>query len=215
MVVLHYTAMTSATGTRDWLCNPQSQVSAHYVISETGTLWQLVNEVNRAWHAGVGAWGGSDDVNSHSIGIEIANTGYQPFPEPQMRVLEDLLRGIMTRWSIPAHRVIGHSDMAIGRKIDPGRRFDWRRLARQGLAIWPEGADQCPVDPATFHENARIFGYRWNDGQEDALLQAFRQRFAPWAKGPVGVEDTAIMTHLANRWPVSSVVADGSAKLYV
>lgn len=132
MVVIHYTAMESCAAARDWLSNPASEVSSHYVIARDGQGWQLVAESMRAWHAGKGAWAGCDDVNSRSIGIELCNTGAEPFPEPQMVALETLLQGISLRWDI-AH-VIGHSDMAPGRKIDPGPRFDWRRLVGQGLA---------------------------------------------------------------------------------
>jgi N-acetylmuramoyl-L-alanine amidase len=196
MIMLHYTAMSSAEGARDWLCNPEAQVSAHYVIAENGQLWQLVEETQRAWHAGAGAWGAICDVNSHSIGIEIANTGSQPFPEPQMAVLERLMSEMMRRWDIPAHRVVGHSDTALGRKIDPGARFDWRRLARQGLAIWPE-----PRDGGDFWQDARRFGYVFEPEQKDAVLNAFRLRFRPWATGPLDAEDCALMADLAQRWP--------------
>ena len=90
IVVLHYTAMASAEGARDWLCHPDAGVSAHYVIGRQGTVWQLVREDMRAWHAGLGAWGSITEVNSRSIGIEIANTGAEPFPEPQMAALTKL-----------------------------------------------------------------------------------------------------------------------------
>ncbi|WP_299928048.1 N-acetylmuramoyl-L-alanine amidase [uncultured Pelagimonas sp.] len=191
--------MTSAIGARDWLCNPEAEVSAHYVIAEDGHLWQLVSEEDRAWHAGAGAWGGIQDVNSHSIGIEIANTGSQPFADPQMRVLENLLRGIMTRWDIPADRVIGHSDCALGRKIDPGRRLDWLRLARQGLAIWPDAAM-----PGDFAKDCAAFGYVAEQGQQDQLLDAFRMRFRPWAVGPLDDMDRGLAADLAARWPFQS-----------
>ena len=138
MIVLHYTAMETCEAARDRLCDPAAEVSAHYLISETGTLWQLVPEAQRAWHAGAGQWGDVTDINSRSIGIELANTGDVPFPEPQMAVLEGLMIGIMSRWQIRPERVIAHSDMAPARKSDPGPRFDWRRLARSGLSIWPE-----------------------------------------------------------------------------
>lgn len=134
LIVLHYTAMAGAEAARDWLCNPEAEVSAHYVVARDGACWQLVDEAMRAWHAGRGAWQGCEDVNSASVGIELANTGAEPFPEPQMAVLEALLRGIMARWDIPPEGVIGHEDSAPGRKIDPGSRFDWRRLERLGLA---------------------------------------------------------------------------------
>lgn len=134
-IVLHYTAMGSAGEALERLCDPQAEVSAHYLIGSDGMLWQMVDEPCRAWHAGAGQWQGLDDVNSRSIGIELDNRGNHPFAEPQMAVLEAMLPQIMGRWSIPAEGVIGHSDSAPGRKFDPGPRFDWARLVRQGLAV--------------------------------------------------------------------------------
>lgn len=190
--------MESAETARDWLCDPRAQVSAHYVLASDGTLWQLVDEDARAWHAGAGAWGPVKDVNSRSIGIEIANTGHIPFAARQMDGLERLVAGIMKRHSIPPERVIGHSDMAPGRKIDPGPRFDWLRLARQGLAVWPE-----PQGDGDFLENARRFGYPAAIPQ-DILLHSFRLRFRPGATGPLDATDRALMANLAQRWPVAT-----------
>ncbi|WP_167647927.1 N-acetylmuramoyl-L-alanine amidase [Mameliella alba] len=204
MVVLHYTAMTSAEAARDWLCNPESEVSCHYVVAEDGRCWQLVREEDRAWHAGRGCWGGVADVNSHSIGIELANTGFHPFPEPQMAVLGDLLRGICSRWAVPPERVVGHSDTALGRKIDPGSRFDWRRLALCGLAVWPvAGAEE--LDEARFWQDCRSFGYEVTPETQGEVLAAVRMRFRPWAKGPHDGEDCAIMADLARRFPCRDV----------
>ncbi|KKM93019.1 hypothetical protein LCGC14_1212640 [marine sediment metagenome] len=118
------------------LCLPEAEVSAHYMIAADGRVTQMVAEDRRAWHAGAASWGGVSDVNSCSIGIELDNTGLSGFSAPLMLALEDLLDGIMTRWAIPPKRVIGHSDCAPGRKIDPGPRFDWRRLALGGRAVW-------------------------------------------------------------------------------
>ena len=196
-IVLHYTAMDCAEKARDWLCNEEAQVSAHYVISETGTVWQLVDEAKRAWHAGAGQWGGITDMNSRSIGIEISNTGSQPFSEPQMTALETLMTGIMDRWPITPERVIGHSDMAPGRKIDPGRRFDWRRLALRGLAIWPEMAD----DADDFYQSATRFGFGVTDENREQVLDAFRMRFRPHAEGPLFDDDAKVMAALARAWP--------------
>ncbi|MCC1491573.1 N-acetylmuramoyl-L-alanine amidase [Cognatishimia sp. F0-27] len=212
IVLLHYTAMTDAVAARDWLCTGESQVSAHYVLAEDGRLWQLVREEHRAWHAGAGAWGGIDDVNSASIGIEIANDGFSPFSEPQMARLERLIAEIMARWSIPPERVLGHSDVALGRKIDPGRRFDWARLARRGLAIRPQPqaieaqarimADAQPADG--FLSDAARFGYVASADQQDVVLEALRHRFRPWAFGPMDATDRAIMRICAASWPVSA-----------
>lgn len=201
LIVIHYTAMTSVAEARARLCDPAHEVSAHWLISESGDTEQLVDEALRAWHAGAGQWGAVTDVNSRSIGIELANSGSQPFAEPQMAALERLLAGIMARWGIPPERVIGHSDMAPARKSDPGSRFDWARLARQGLSVWPKlGAHG---DPALFTADARRFGYP--DAPDDLLLRAFRLRFRPWAQGPLDPQDAAMAADLARRFPVDAV----------
>lgn len=204
MVVLHFTAMADPDASRAWLCTPEAEVSAHYQIDPDGTVWRLVPEALRAWHAGAGAWGPVGDVNSRSIGIELANTGRTPFAAPQIDALEALLPGIMARWHIPPERVIGHSDMALRRKVDPGRRFDWRRLARGGMAIWPEG--HAPADPAQFAAAAARIGYVQGDGlQPTDVLEAFRHRFRPWVApdAPLDAIDAGLAAEIAERWPVA------------
>lgn len=214
MVVLHYTAMIDSKAALERLCDQAVEVSAHYLVGRDGRCWQLVDESKRAWHAGAGHWGGRADVNSHSIGIELDNDGNSPFSEPLMTRLERLLPGILQRWKIPCERVIGHSDMAPGRKIDPGRRFDWQRLARQGLACWPtasaadEGAsapeEAAPLgkkDDTVFREAANRLGFP-TEGPLDDLLDAFRARFAQQARGPLSAKDIALARHLARRFPV-------------
>ncbi|MEZ5675604.1 MAG: N-acetylmuramoyl-L-alanine amidase [Thalassovita sp.] len=210
MVVLHYTAIPCAASL-ERLCDPQAEVSAHYLISETGRIWQLVPEDKRAWHAGAGKWGSVTDVNSHSIGIELVNLGTHPFAEPQMAALEWLLAGIMQRWAIRPERVIGHSDMAPDRKSDPGPRFDWHRLARQGLAVWP---DVCRADHRgeegwsaetilQMGQALRRFGYVMPDNDMAPLhvYHAFCDRF-----GCGGAENRgyaiAMARDLAARFPV-------------
>ena len=142
MLVLHYTGMRTAEAALRRLCDPQAEVSAHYLIDEDGTVLQLVEEARRAWHAGQGYWAGESDINSGSIGIELVNPGhafgYRAFPEAQMQALEGVCLEILARQPIPAHRVLGHSDVAPDRKEDPGELFDWSRLARAGIGIWPE-----------------------------------------------------------------------------
>lgn len=196
LVVIHYTAMSSCAAARDRLCDPAAEVSAHWLIDRDGQAEQLVDEALRAWHAGAGAWGGADDVNSRSIGIELVNRGDEPFAAPQMRALETVLAGILTRWAIPPQGVIGHSDMAPDRKIDPGPRFDWQRLARMGLAVWPD-ATRCP--PGDFAADLTRFGYP--PAAPEALLHAFRLRFRPWAAGPLEDTDRRLAADLAARFP--------------
>ena len=195
LIVLHYTAMETCDAARDRLCDPAIEVSAHYLISQTGLVLWLVAEDMRAWHAGAGEWGGITDVNSHSIGIELANTGAQPFPHPQMCALEALLRTIMARWAIPPHNIIGHSDMAPARKSDPGPRFDWRRLARLGLSVWPSDLPSTSDLDKPFRSLLTAFGYP-AQADDDTLLRAFRLRFRPWASGPLDAQDRLIAQSL-------------------
>ena len=199
MVVLHYTAMETAEAACARLCDEAAEVSAHYLISEQGGVIQLVSEDMRAWHAGAGAWGDVADVNSHSIGIELANTGDTPFSAAQMDALEGLLADILDRWDIPAARVIAHSDMAPLRKLDPGPRFDWRRLALGGFSVWPEDAKAGSRAWVDFLVHAGVFGYRCDD--KDALLAAFRMRFLPHKTGGLDALDVGMMKHLAEEWP--------------
>ncbi len=196
LIVLHYTAMPTAGDALARLCDPDTEVSAHYLIGETGAVFPLVPEEMRAWHAGAGAWGQTGDINSRSIGIELANDGRTPFAVRQIAALEDLLGDIRHRWSVPPERVIAHSDMAPARKADPGPRFDWRALALARHAVWPETG----AEPGDFRADARRFGYP--DLPEEALLQAFRLRFRPWAAGPADDTDRALAADLAVRFPV-------------
>lgn len=195
LVVIHYTAMQDCDAALRALCDPVREVSAHYLIRRDGAVLALVDEAQRAWHAGAGEWAGRGDVNSRSIGIELDNDGASPFAAPLIDALEGLLAGIMARWAIPPHGVIGHSCMAPGRKIDPGPRFDWHRLGRQGLALWPDARGELPLDAARFRANARAYGFP--DVEDDLLLQAVRLRFRHGAKGPLDGRDCAIMAEMA------------------
>lgn len=137
-VVIHYTGMATAEAALARLCDPEAEVSAHYTIDEEGRCYKHVEEARRAWHAGVSAWRGRQNVNDFSIGIELVNPGhgpdYHPFTEPQMQRLIRLLREIYGRHPIDPANVVGHEHVAPGRKRDPGELFDWERLAQEGLA---------------------------------------------------------------------------------
>ena len=187
--------MASARAALDRLCDPAYEVSAHYLVGLDGRLWQLVDEDRRAWHAGQGSWQGRADVNSRSIGIELDNNGRQPFPEPQMQVLEALVAGIRARWDIPPDGVIGHSDMAPGRKSDPGPRFDWARLDRAGLSRPPRAVSPDPA--ASFRDLAVSAGYPATAGDDD-LLRAVRLRLRPWATGPLDPADARALAPAAS-----------------
>ncbi len=198
--MIHYTAMTSCDAARETLCNPATEVSAHYLISARGEVLALVPEELRAWHAGAGRWGAVTDVNSRSIGIELANPGNAPFAATQMDALEPLLAGIIDRWQVPPERVIAHSDCAPERKIDPGPRFDWRRLARGGLAVWSD-AKPAPLNADAFGTALATIGYD-PTRSSDILLAAFRLRHRPGAVGPLDPADMGIALDLARRFPV-------------
>lgn len=201
LIVLHYTAMAGCDVALARLCAPEHEVSAHYLISRHGEAFQLVDEARRAWHAGAGIWAGAGDVNSRSIGVELDNDGVSPFAAAQIDRLEQLLAGIMARWNIPPEAVIAHSDIAPMRKVDPGRRFDWRRLARRGLGVWPQAGAAVALDRPGFLQAAAGFGYAPEFGFE-AVHSAFRQRFRPHAFGPLEGADMAAITELAARYPV-------------
>ena len=183
MIVLHYTGMPDAAGALDRLTSPDSQVSAHYLVDEDGSIFTLVDESKRAWHAGKARWRGVSDVNSASIGIEIVNPGhewgYVPFPDPQVASVVRLVHLIKDRYAITRGNVIGHSDIAPTRKQDPGELFPWEELARRRLAL-PRPTKKL-TDPlwtdAGFLLALERFGYDVTDGF--AATVAFQRRFRP------------------------------------
>jgi N-acetylmuramoyl-L-alanine amidase len=150
-IVLHYTGMPDAKAALVKLCMPGTEVSAHYLVMDDGHIVQCVPETRRAWHAGTASWAGEADINSCSIGIEIANPGhdhgYPEFPRRQVAAVITLCRSILTRYRIPPHRVLGHSDVAPGRKKDPGEKFPWRLLHGSGIGLWVKPAPIVPGGP--------------------------------------------------------------------
>ena len=192
MLVLHYTGMTSAAAALDRLCDPAARVSAHYVVEEEGTVWQLVPERCRAWHAGRSYWQGERELNAVSIGVEIVNPGhewgYRAFPETQMAAVERLCRDLLSRHAIPPDRVVGHSDIAPDRKTDPGELFDWPRLARAGIGLWPRPHRLPEADAGRIDAAARVraiadltaIGYGVDaTALERPAIIAFQRRFRP------------------------------------
>lgn len=193
MLVLHYTGMASAEDACDLLCSPASGVSCHYLVDEDGTITQMVAEDQRAWHAGVSSWKGETDTNSRSIGIEIQNPGhtlgYRAFPARQMDAVAALCADILRRHDIPPAHVLAHSDVAPGRKIDPGELFDWAFLHRQGIGHWvpPSPPDATPLpagDLRIFQRLLAAYGYGIAEtGQCDEatarVTDAFQRHFNP------------------------------------
>ena len=182
ILVMHYTGMKTAADAINWLANPESKVSAHYVVTEDGQIVQMVREEDRAWHAGRGSWRDiKSDMNSASIGIEIVNTGYEwgyvPFPEEQMDSVVRLATDIVQRHHIKPANVIGHSDLAPARKQDPGELFDWERLASVGLALKRprKNLSDPPWTDGGFMLALERFGYDIENPQ--AAVVAFQRRF--------------------------------------
>jgi N-acetylmuramoyl-L-alanine amidase len=185
MLVMHYTGMRDDEVALKRLTDPEAQVSSHYLIDEAGLVYRLVDEGRRAWHAGVSYWAGERDINGVSIGIELVNPGhdfgYRPFPEAQMTALIDLSRAILSRHKIPASRVLGHSDVAPARKIDPGELFDWQRLAKAGIGRWPQPAKGA-ADAASVRAALSTIGYEVSpEGAVDKItkqsLAAFQRHY--------------------------------------
>ena len=165
MLILHYTGMQSAEAAIERLRDPAARVSSHYVVDEVGTVFCLVPEDRRAWHAGVSFWQGRRVLNDCSVGIEIVNPGhewgYRAFPPAQMEAVRQLSIGIMGRHGIAARRVLGHSDVAPDRKQDPGELFDWPWLAASGVGIWPTLAPRtrgATLDEAGLIDLAGVLG---------------------------------------------------------
>ena len=210
ILVLHYTGMKSGTEALARLCDPAPpRVSAHYMVEEDGTVYRLVPEARVAWHAGVSSWKGERNLNGVSIGVEIVNPGhewgYRPFPERQIDKLISLIDDIRTRWTIPDQNIVGHSDIAPGRKDDPGELFPWARLHQAGHGIWvpPQAAPGEPLREAD--EGVGVFA-----------LQAGLTRLG-YDSAPSGVFDAGtrdIVTAFQRHWRPSLCdgVADGETR---
>jgi len=189
-IILHYTGMASADEAVERLCDPDSSVSAHYVIDEDGGVTQLVEEEDRAWHAGQSFWHGARDLNDLSIGIELVNPGhafgYRTFPELQIKALRKLVRTLMDRYEMKAGCILAHSDIAPTRKQDPGELFPWKKLALDGIGLWPhpEEGDYAPAGETEVTTLLRAIGYACPNAAPEIMLAdqiAFLRRYHPEA----------------------------------
>lgn len=189
LIILHYTGMESAKAALERLCDPKAEVSAHYLIEESGKTHSLVPDEKRAWHAGVSYWKGETDINAHSIGIEIVNPGhefgYQAFPEKQIKVVIKLCKSLMKKYNIPPANILGHSDIAITRKIDPGHLFPWEKLARDEIGLWPtphehdyQAAEDIILDEDKLKTCFTNFGYDPSKPL-NGIITAFHRHYAP------------------------------------
>ena len=189
-LIMHYTGMINGANALEKLCDPKSKVSAHYLVEENGQVYHLVNEQKRAWHAGVAKWEDDEDINDISIGIEIVNSGhayagyesvYKAFPEVQMAQVIGLAQKIINRHKIKRHYVLGHSDVAWRRKIDPGELFDWKKLSQNGVGVWPTSSSEgvkIKVDLSNFLRQLKTFGYDVDFEKDPSeTITAFQRHF--------------------------------------
>lgn len=192
MIVLHYTGNGTLEQVLNKLADPASKVSAHYVVDKDGTVYEMVNPDRRAWHAGVSNWQGKRDINSRSIGIEIINNGRDPYPLRQLDIVAALCRHFIEKHDIPLYNVVGHSDIAPGRKDDPGPLFLWNRLARYKVALMPDATLGDRFRTSKLFGNTRVlremltsagygddFSPDPNPSLQD-IVKAFQSRYQPW-----------------------------------
>ena len=193
VIVLHYTEQDSVEQSLDTLRSRNSggRVSSHYLLGKDGKIYQLVSDAKRAWHAGAGRWGAITDVNNASIGIEIDNDGKSPFPDAQIDSLIVLLRDLTTRLRIPPTQIIGHSDLAPTRKIDPGPLFPWKRLHDAGFGPWPADATQDP--PAGFDPWLALQAIGYSTDNRADTVRAFHHRFRGMEGTELDAQDLRIL----------------------
>ncbi|MBV9248958.1 MAG: N-acetylmuramoyl-L-alanine amidase [Acetobacteraceae bacterium] len=211
MLILHYTGMKTSQAAIERLRDPEARVSSHYVVDEDGTVLRLVPEERRAWHAGVSFWRGHTELNNRSVGIEIVNPGhefgYRDFPVLQLAAVCDLCLEILSRHAIPSRNIVAHSDVAPDRKEDPGERFDWEGLARNGVGLWPEGVPDLGTggavrDAASMREVRRALaeiGYRVAPGGvlDPALASVLRAFQRHWRQEAInGQADVGTVARL-------------------
>lgn len=221
LVILHYTGMETGAAALHRLCDPAAKVSAHYLIEEDGRIFRLVDESRRAWHAGVSCWRGARDINARSIGIELVNPGHEwgprPYPLTQIDALIALLDDLRRRHDLPAHHIVGHSDVAPQRKDDPGEWFPWDRLARNGLGLWPAvdftvsshahalmpgmaGPGVSDLQIALHVIGYDIEGTGLYDEYCMAVVRAFQRHFRPrLVDGLADAETLSLVFHLAQQ----------------
>ena len=193
VIVLHYTEQDSVEQSLDTLRSRNSggRVSSHYLLGKDGKIYQLVSDAKRAWHAGAGSWGAITDVNNASIGIEIDNDGKSPFPDAQIDSLIVLLRDLTTRLRIPPTQIIGHSDLAPTRKIDPGPLFPWKRLHDAGFGLWPADTTQDP--PAGFDPWLALQAIGYSTDNRADTVRAFHHRFRGMEGTELDAQDLRIL----------------------
>ena len=225
-ILLHYTGMTTGEAALARLCDPAAEVSSHYLVFEDGRILQLAPEARRAWHAGTGRWKDDTDLNSCSIGVEIVNPGHDgalpPYPQAQIEAVAALCRDIAARHAIAPERVLAHSDIAPGRKRDPGEHFPWGTLHALGVGHWvapapiaggrflSPGEQGRPVE--ALQAMLALYGYPCPlngvyDRETEAVVAAFQRRFRPALVD--GIADASTITTLRDLIAALPIIPQG------
>ena len=197
-VIIHHTAQNSCEQTLQTFTLKRTEVSAHYVICKDGTVYHMLDDYFRAWHAGAGKWGNLTDINSSSIGIELDNNGFEPFADAEVNSLLTVLAALKARYNIPAANFIGHGDIAPTRKVDPNVYFPWKLLSDSGFGLWYDTAGVVLPTPFNVLENLRVVGYDISDSV--AAVEAFKRHFLQVDSSMVlSEDDKKVLYALAKR----------------
>ena len=220
-LVIHYTGMKSEKLAISRLTKIQSEVSSHYFIKKNGEIILMVPDLYIAWHAGVSSWKKYKFLNKNSIGIEISNPGhefgYKRFTKIQIKNLEKLLNFLVKKYKIKKNNILGHSDIAPDRKLDPGEKFPWEHLSKRGIGIWHQlsknqlkylrGKKTSKAEDILFKKRLKKFGYSHFNKRsinstkfEKLLIKAFQRRFRPiHINGKIDQECLLIISKLLNK----------------
>ena len=190
-IILHYTETKTLQKALALLTSNRRKVSCHYLLSKKGKIYNIVNEDKRAWHAGVSSWNNLNDMNSRSIGIEIVNAGekfYGIYPKVQIKSLIKLIKFLIKKFQIDSHNILGHSDIAPLRKIDPGKFFPWKELNESNLGLWAKCKKiNKKLNPNEYNlliKNLKIIGYpnleiRKKKSDNFKIINAFHRHYLP------------------------------------
>jgi N-acetylmuramoyl-L-alanine amidase len=194
LIVIHYTGMQSERESINWLCNPKAKVSSHFVINQNGKIYRLVKDNQVAWHAGKSCWGKYNNINKNSIGIELVNKGHQfgymNFKKKQLLSLIKICTNLIQKYKIKKKNIVGHSDIAPLRKIDPGEKFPWEKLAKKKIGIWHKfkpvflsklrGVKISKKDEIQFFKDLNKIGYCFSFKNKyflNKLIKAFQRHY--------------------------------------
>ena len=193
-LIIHYTGMQSTRVSLKRLKNPKSKVSCHYLIDRNGKIFRMVKDVKIAWHAGRSKWKNLSNLNKYSLGIEIQNKGhfirYESFTKKQIFSSIQLIKKLLKKYQIKKENVLGHSDIAPLRKIDPGEKFPWEILSKKGVAKWYSKYKSKKYNHdfawrrKIFFRNIFKIGYRYfnlsrKSKKDRKIIMAFQRRYLP------------------------------------